>query len=649
MRLGAYEWPYPIRYSEENEVIADVLVLGGGVAGCWASIAAAKKGAQVTLVEKGATIASGAGAAGCDHWQFVCDSPCAKVTAEELAQALVNNCGGYASGISRYIQCREGYETLLELEKMGAKVRDTEDEFKGADFRDEETKLLFAYDYENKYTIRVWGTTFKRALYNECKRLGVKIYDRVMATSLLTEGGKQGSRVVGATGLNVRTGEFYVFKGKAIILCLSRPQRNWIFSSELRGISSFRPANCVGNGHAMAWRVGAEFTMMEKSIVTGIGSPYLLPPYGTGNPRNTWYPCTMVDANGKEIPWVDRDGNVLATVSQRTRPVPGQKFFLAGGGISSAPHPGLYEYRGPKIAPDLEARVRKGEFVLPLYADLPSMPEHERRAIFGLMVGEEGKSKIPVYQLYTQAGFDPDKDLLQSYRILRGDFDTAMLPQDRTFGESGVAGGMLVDWDLKSNLEGLYGAGDMLFGTEGYSHAATTGRYAGRKAADYALGAGEPVVVRKQVEDEKARVYAPIGRKDGIEWKELNAGICRNMQNYCGELKNEELLDIGLKWLEEISEGEASTLCAENPHQLMRTLDVLDILTCSQMIVHACLARKASSEFLHLIRTDYPEMDPPERHKWLVIKLENGKVEVRELPVDFWGDLKESYEAHRGS
>ena len=57
----------------------------------------------------------------------------------------------------------------------------------------------------------------------------------------------------------------------------------------------------------------------------------------------------------------------------------------------------------------------------------------------------------------------------------------------------------------------------------------------GRKAADYALKAGEPVINRKQVEEEKVRVYAPVKRKDEIGWKELQAGICRIMQDYCGE------------------------------------------------------------------------------------------------------------------
>ena len=52
------------------------------------------------------------------------------------------------------------------MEEFGGKIRDTEDEFKGAEFRDEATKLMFAYDYENKFTLRVWGKTFKPAMHD---------------------------------------------------------------------------------------------------------------------------------------------------------------------------------------------------------------------------------------------------------------------------------------------------------------------------------------------------------------------------------------------------------------------------------------------------------------------------------------------------
>ncbi|MBW1799384.1 MAG: FAD-binding protein [Deltaproteobacteria bacterium] len=648
------KWPYPIRYEEETEENSDILVVGGGVAGCMAAVTAARSGFSVILLEKAATIRSGAGGPGVDHWQFVTDTPCCPLSAEELTGALIENTGGYTSGISRYIQAREGYDTLCEFEQMGAKVRDYSDEFKGALFRDEETKLLFANDIKNKYTIRVWGSKFKPILYRQCKKLGVKIFDRVMGTSLLTEGGKPGARVVGATGLDVRTGGFYIFKAKATILTNSRPQRNWIFSSELRGISSFRPAHCVGNGHAMAWRAGAELAMMEKSVAPGaINSSFSYPYFGTGNPYNTWFPCNMIDAEGKKIPWVDRDGNILKTMEERYFPSPGQKMILAGCGSGTIGVPPLYKYRGPKTIPDLEERIRNGEFKLPLYADLPSMPAPHRNAIFGLMVGEEGKTRIPILEVYTNAGFDPDKHLLQSYIMMRGEtFEKSRIPQERVFGENGNSGGILVDWDLKSTLDGLYAAGDTLFGTEGYSHAAVTGRYAARCAGKYVRAVLDPAVNRDQVEMEKARVYEPIKRSEGVEWKELNAGICRVMQNYCGDPKNDELLRIGLIALQEIREEEEWQSCAADPHKLMRTLDVLDILTNSEIIMHACMERKSSDPHLGFNRLDYPEIAPPEWHKWLTIRQDRGTIITRLLPIDFWlqppfrPTYEENYMAH---
>ena len=39
-------------------------------------------------------------------------------------------------------------------------------------------------------------------------------------------------------------------------------------------------------------------------------------------------------------------------------------------------------------------------------------------------------------------------------------------------------------------------------------------------------------------------------------------------------------------------------------------------------------------------------MDPPEWHKFLTIKQENGKVKSGELPIGFWGNMKEQYEAY---
>ena len=631
------EWPYPLRYHLEKEYNCDILVLGGGVAGCWAAISAIKKGAHVILVEKGATIRSGASGSGCDHWESAATNPCSRITPEELTLAMIKDHNGYNNGISHYIECREGYDRLLDLEKIGGKIRDTDDEFKGAEFRDENTKFLFAYDYKNKFNLRVWGTTFKPALYKECKRLGVKIFDRTMATSLLVEGSNQGERVVGATGINTRTGEFSTFKSRATILCMARPTRIWLFSPTLPGISEFRPLQCMGDGNAMAWRVGAEFTMMEKSVRAEWSGERCFPPYGTGNTHNTWYACSMVDANGKEIPWVDRDGNILESISERYQPAPGQKFFLKGGGET---YFHLYNYLGPDTMP-VDQLLDKG-YKLPFYADLTSMPEHERRAIWGLMVGEEGKTKIPILQTYTELGFDPKIHLLQSYGT--GWSSAAFLPRERQL--FGVPGGLMNDWNLRTNLEGLYAAGDQLFASDCVGHAAATGHYAARHAVNDMQNIEEPKIDPQQVKREKDRIYSMIQRDNGINWKMFNLHITRIMQNYCGEIKNEEHLNIGLNLLEEMEHQEVPQLFAINPHELTRSLEVVNILTNAKVIIHSCLARKASSKQLHFSRSDYPEMDPSGWHRFITVKKKNGKITIADKPIDYYGSLKKKYESY---
>lgn len=638
-------WPYEIRYGSERALEADVLVIGGGVAGIWAAISAARCGARVIMLEKAATERSGAGGAGVDHWQWAADNPASAVSPAELAQALVDNHGGYRSGISTYIQCASGFETLLEMERYGGKIRDTADEFAGAPFRDEASKLVFAYDYSSRFVLRVWGHNFKPLLREECRRLGVRVFDRVAVTSLLTEGGRPGAAVVGATAVHARSGAFIVVRAKATVLATNRPQRIWTFSSELRGISTFRPPSCSGTGYAIAWRAGAEFTMMEKSMRSPFGSGYSFPPYGSGNAINTWYPCSIVDANGKEVPWVDAYGRPVDTVDQRCRPAPGQKFFIMGGGSSSQPHPGLPQYLGPKPIPDLEARMLAGEFTPPFYADLTRMPELERKAIWGIMVGNEGKTRIPVMQTYSAAGFDPARDMLQSYDFLRGHgMREPVLPQERTFGDQGVCGGMLVDWDLQSNLPGLFGAGDLLFGGQDHSHAAASGRYAGARAALHARRVPRVTANATQVQGEKLRAYAPLEQgANGPDWKELNAGIARVMQNYCSEPKNAQLLGLARTWLQDLEANEAPRVGAGDPHQLMRVLEVQDILTCAQMIVTACEARKASSAYLHFNRLDYPKMDPAEWHKWLVIARRGDETTVSDRPIAFWGDFESNY------
>jgi succinate dehydrogenase/fumarate reductase flavoprotein subunit len=622
------EWPYPVNYSKENEISSDVLIIGGGIAGCHAAISAAKKGAKVAVVEKATVYRSGAGGAGVDHWHLACTNPASGIKPEEMVEVLKSTYGNYGygefgSGIAAYICCKESYSALLDIEKMGIKVRDEDDQFIGAPFRDEKTKLLFAYDYDNKFCVRVQAAGVKPALCDELNHLGVGIHNRIIVTGLLTEGGKPGNKVIGAMGVHMHTGEFYIFRAKAAIVSTAKPTGLWIFSTELRGAGALQEPNHTSESFAALWNAGTEFTMMEASGTNMQTGGFGNLPYSTGNAHNTWFACTLVDADGKEIPWVDKDGKILRTVEERYHCAPGQRAFV---------------YDGPRLIHDLPQRIAKGEFKLPLFADLPSMPEHERRVIWGLMVGNEGKTRIPIYLTFQEWGFDPDKDMLQA----------SLQPPDLyTWGawwkgygprqfRGLMGGGPVYDWDLKTNLEALYAAGSTLACGANHAGSATTGRYAGRKAAKYALAAQESIIDRKQVDEEKARVYGPVSRKDGMGWKELKAGLARVMQDYCGEYKSEETLQMGLRWLNNIEESELATACARNPHELGRTLEAMASVTVSKVILQACLARKASSERLGFQRLDYPQLDPPAWNKFITIKQESGRVRTGELPFDYW-------------
>jgi succinate dehydrogenase/fumarate reductase flavoprotein subunit len=650
------EWPYPIRYGKVNEVVSDVLVIGAGVAGSRAAIAAARAGAKVAVMERGHAKRSGCGGAGVDHWHGAVTNPCSKVTPEMYTRACYDSMKGYTGALVRYIITKEGWDTLLEAEQMGIQIRDVHDEFKGADFRDEKTKLMFAYDYENRHVIRVWGFEIKPKLYEEMKRLGVDIHNRMATTSLLTEGGKQGARVVGATAVDAHTGEFYVFRAKATIIATGGAGRLSLFAPEITASSSMSDMNSAGVGQAIGWNAGAEFVCMEASghnRLSGFGYA----PYSMGGTSNTYHGTPIVDADGKEVPWMDVFGRELQNSAQRFLPSEGQKFMLGIGiGISAY----LREFSQNDLTRDLVERIRKGEFKLPLYADLTRLPETERRVIFNMMVGNEGKTRIPIYETYTKAGFDPDKDMLQTPVMppegyANSNFWGAPInapPNVRSLG----GGGYLLDWNLRTNLEGLYAAaGGNIFGGGCHGESHTTGRYAGRHAAAYARTAPEPAADRRQIEAEKTRAYSALSQsREGNGWKEINVAIARIMRDYCGAFKNELTLNLGLRLLNELRTTELASAYASNPHELGRLLECHSLITMGELVMKASLERKASNSMLGFTRQDYPEVDPPEWNKLVPVRQENNKVKARKLPLDFHlkapyaSSFEENYQRYSG-
>ena len=167
------------------------------------------------------------------------------------------------------------------------------------------------------------------------------------------------------------------------------------------------------------------------------------------------------------------------------------------------------------------------------------MAEVERRTTWNLMLNEESTTKIMIKTM-KDGGFDLGRDQLMSYKFIEGNSP----PQWRS---AGTGGGLLVDWNLKTTVDGLYAAGSHDFlAPEDHSYCAATGRYAGRKAAAYAKEVGGDLKAsRDQIEQEKNRILAPTKRTSGIEWKELHNGLTRAMQYFVSEFKTERGC---LKW-----------------------------------------------------------------------------------------------------
>lgn len=97
-------------------------------------------------------------------------------------------------------------------------------------------------------------------------------------------------------------------------------------------------------------------------------------------------------------------------------------------------------------------------------------------------------------------------------------------------------------------------------------------------------------------------------------------GISKTMQNYCGEIKYDELLKSGLKRLRKYEQEIVPNTFAYNPHELTRLLEVFDILTVSQLIIQACISRKKNSPSLCFIKGTTEFIETEKDKKLIVIK-----------------------------
>jgi succinate dehydrogenase/fumarate reductase flavoprotein subunit len=196
-----------------------------------------------------------------------------------------------------------------------------------------------------------------------------------------------------------------------------------------------------------------------------------------------------------------------------------------------------------------------------------------------------------------------------------------------TYGKRGSGGSISQNRRGETSLKGLFVAGDET--TRSISPAAAMGWIAGENAATFAKKAESiPLETFRDFIEEKASLLDEIRKRDlGPDWEEVNIALQQIMNDYAGSVRSETLLEAGLRHLRRLRHKAETTMIARNEHELLRAMEVINLMDVGEMIFVAASARK-ETRGLH-VRSDYGYTDPL-LDKRLVIKKVEGK------PVAEW-------------
>lgn len=233
----------------KNRIIdTDVLIIGGGTAGCFAGITLGKKkDLDVLIVEKANIVRSGCLAAGVNAIN-------AYITKGRVPQDYVDYCKKDADGIVREDLLLSMSERLNHVTKIM-----------------EDLGLVILKDENGEYVargnrnIKINGENIKPILADAVKKQdNVAVINHLNITDFIVEN----NEIKGAYGFDVNNAEFYEINAKAVLVAtggaagLYRPN-NPGFS---RHKMWYPPFN-TGAGYAMGINAGAEMTTFEMRFI----------------------------------------------------------------------------------------------------------------------------------------------------------------------------------------------------------------------------------------------------------------------------------------------------------------------------------------------------------------------------------------------
>jgi succinate dehydrogenase/fumarate reductase flavoprotein subunit len=548
----------------------DVLVVGGGFAGCFASIKAKEAGANVIMAVKGRT-----GRSGLTPWAnswFVFDAYGGRITREDyLTQFRLS--GEYLNNIDfSNLLMDESWDRLRELEEWGVKTGNTHEHEGGRPFYYQPGSVSRSVEHVGA------GDPMRR----KAVAVGVKIIERVMITELI----KEGNKVVGAIGFHMETGRPYAILAKATILCT--------------GPSSLKPAglgypcaSTTADGDAMAIRVGAEISGKE---------------FNDAHPSR---PGNFLEESNGEPPGMKSAMELGGGPPSQDGPYNPQKLSGTSLGLRADPAVG-YHLGGSPIDPDY---TRPPGVAQRLGRDtsLDDLPDLVNETPEGRPDGVPPKDQNP-------GGPPPGGG-----RKFMG-FSTVGMGNHKGEG--------LFPYDIngKSNVEGLWAAGDALCSMQngaGYagfgsssSGSAVQGARSGWAAAEYVKTQPAPVVSAEHLEQLKKAMFAPINNEKGYNpnW------VIRVMQGimfpyYVLYVKEQVRMEIALKQIKYLQKKFVNNLKVEDFHELRNAHECRNLLLNAEMKLVAGMARKESRGTHY--REDYPYRNDKEFLAWVKVSLDS--------------------------
>jgi succinate dehydrogenase / fumarate reductase, flavoprotein subunit len=417
------------------------------------------------------------------------------------------------------------------------------------------------------------------ALKKTAKARGVKMMDKIYAVDLL----KRGDRVVGAVGLGLVDGKMYIFNTKAVIAAMGG----------CGYLHEKTYASCLGEGAAMGYRAGAQLVNAE------FGSGYV------------WGAKVL----GKELFGIHF---YLYLENARGEKIMGKYYPELMTGRHS-----VYTF-DPRVIDAMQKEVSAG--LGPIYLNLTGLTDRE---IGGL--AEDQATELThlmandnLRLLREKAGIDTAKERIE------------MMPRYLYSG-----GGLRIDTDCRTTLEGLWAAGASSSnswsgggggqGGLGVASAAVTGFRAGESAGKYAEKGERYDIDYAEAKRVIERALAPMGRQGDIDAAEVTYRVHDavvpmkyNRQREAGRMK--EALGI----IKE-ARGKLARVGAANYHDLARYHAAESMAMAADFTFRAALMREESRA--GHFREDFPNRDDKNWFKWITIERKKGAPVLATLPV----------------